>query len=199
MTSHPGAETTHRRPLIMRVWGNPLARGVDRAEAAIVLALILVWLLSLPLIATVGSVEWTRIDAQLAAQRVTDVPVDAVISGEATLASAGRDGIAIEVTAPAVWTGRDGRPAGGQIQVPAYPRVGQHTTVWLDPAGQVVAQPMDSATAAFLTVLTVAAAWVLFGAMLTALWWLLRRRLDRTRWEVWDLEWAEFTDGHRST
>jgi hypothetical protein len=77
--------------------------------------------------------------------------------------------------------------------------VGQHTTVWLDPAGQVVAQPMDSATAAFLTVLTVAAAWVLFGAMLTALWWLLRRRLDRTRWEVWEHEWAEFTDGHRST
>lgn len=199
MTSHPRAVTAHRRPLVMRVWGNPLARGVDRAEAGIVLALTLGWLLSLPLIGAIGSGEWARIDARVAAERATMVPVDAVISGEAMLTTAGQDGTAIDVTAPAVWTGRDGRPAGGVVHVPAYPRVGQHTTVWLDPAGQVVAQPPETATAAFLTVLTAAAAWFLVGAVLTAVWWILRRRLDRIRWDGWDLEWARFIDRRRST
>lgn len=199
MTSHPDAVTIRRRPLILRVWGNPLARGVDRAEAGIVLALVVGWLLTLPLIATVGSAEWTRIDAQLAAQRVADVPVDAVISGPATISTAGYEGTAIELTAPAVWTGRDGRPSGGQISVPVYPQVGEHVTVWLDPAGVVVTEPTGNVTAAALTVLAAAVTWGLLGVMLAGVWWLLRRRLDRTRWEIWDLEWAEFTDGHRST
>jgi hypothetical protein len=199
MTSHPDAVTTRRRPLILRVWGNPLARGVDRAEAGIVFALIVVWLLTLPLIATTGSVVWTRVDAQLAAQRAADVPVDAVISGPATMSTAGYEGTAIDLTAPAVWIGRDGRPGGGQISVPVYPQVGEHVTVWLDPAGVVVTEPTANVTAAALTVLTAAVTWGLLGVMLAGVWWILRRRLDRTRWEIWDLEWATFTDGHRPT
>lgn len=199
MTSHPDAVTTGRRPLILRVWGNPLARGVDRAEAGIVLALIVVWLLTLPLIATIGSVVWTRIDAHLAAQRVADVPVDAVISGPATMSTAGYEGTAIDLTAPAVWIGRDGRPGGGRIDVPVYPQVGEHVTVWLDPAGGVVTEPTGNVTAAALTVLAAAVTWGLLGVMLAGAWCIARRRLDRTRWKIWDLEWAEFTDGHRPT
>lgn len=46
MTSHSGTDTVRRRPLILRMWGNPLARGIDRTEAAFVLALLVVWLLT---------------------------------------------------------------------------------------------------------------------------------------------------------
>ena len=47
-----------RRPVWIQVWRNPLARGVDRAEAAVVLILLTLWLVALPIVATVGSVSW---------------------------------------------------------------------------------------------------------------------------------------------
>lgn len=149
------------------------------------------------MIATIGSIEWTRIDARLAAQRISDVPVDAVIVGVPALSAAGHDVVATGPTAPAVWSGRDGRPSGGQIHVPATTNEGEHVTIWLDPAGAVVAEPMGSTAEAALTVLTAAVAWGVLGFGLTAVWWLMRRRLDRTRLEIWAIEWAAFSSGHR--
>ena len=57
VNAHQVIRPRRGRWFALRVWGNPLARGVDRAEAILIVGLFMIWLLTLPLIATVASVE----------------------------------------------------------------------------------------------------------------------------------------------
>jgi hypothetical protein len=186
------------RWLAFRVWGSPLARDVDRAEAVLIVGLLLIWLLTLPLIATVASVEWTSVDSRLETDRATDIAVDAVLSGNASPSALTREAVG-RSAARAAWTGRDGRPASGAIRVDAGAHAGDHVTVWLDASGTVVAQPMGSSTAVALTVLAAGGAWLALGLALAGTWWAIRRRLDRHRWNGWEQEWSSFAPGRNTS
>lgn len=198
MSTHPTTAHGHGRPLVVRVWGNPLARGVDRAEAALVLGLIVVWLFSLPLIATMASVEWTRVDARLTTDRIDDLPRQALLTDDAAPPVMAHDAVQSSSTAPATWTDRDGRPTGGQIQVPVSARAGDQVTIWLNSTGAVVARPMSASTAAALTVMAAVGVWVGLGMVLTGIWWIARRRLDRRRWDQWERAWSTFEPGRNA-
>lgn len=188
----------HHRPLVLRVWRNPLARGVDRAEAVLVVGLAVVWALSLPLIATIASVEWSGIDARLAADRNSVVATEAVVTGDAALTVTAHEAVSLHVVAHATWIGRDGRPADGLVRVPAGVASGDRVTIWLDRQGNVVAEPMTSAGAATLMVMGTVGAWVGLGLGLAAVWWVIRRRFDRIRWSQWESDWAAFPTDHHS-
>ena len=198
VNAHQVTRPRRRRWFALRVWGNPLARGVDRAEAIFIVGLLMIWLLTLPLIATVASVEWTSIDSRLAADRVTDIAVDAVLTGDASPILVTREAIGA-TTASAYWTGRDGQPTSGVVHVAAGARSGEHITVWLDATGKVVAQPMSSVAAAGLTALAAGIAWLGLGLTMIGIWWAVRRRFDRLRWIEWEREWKAFTSGRTSS
>ena len=198
VNAHQAIRPGRGRWFALRVWGNPLARGVDRAEAILIVGLFMIWLLTLPLIATVASVEWSSIDNRLAADRVTDIGVDAVLTGDASPIVVTREAMGASA-ASADWTGRDGQPTSGVVHVAAGARSGEHITVWLDATGKVVTQPMSSVTAAVLTALAAGIAWLGLGLTMIGIWWAVRRRFDRFRWIEWEREWKAFTPGRTSS
>ncbi|ACV78382.1 Rv1733c family protein [Nakamurella multipartita] len=187
----------NRWPLALRVWGNPVARGADRAEALLIIGLTLIWLLSVPVIATVASAEWTSVDARVAADQSADVAVVAVLQADAPPLTAG-DAHAPSLTsptAPAIWLGRDGQSAHGMVTVPAGARAGQRVTIWLDPAGAVVDRPMTTQVAAGLVVLAALGGWVGLGVVFAGVWWTARVVLNRHRAQLWEQGWTNLEAG----
>jgi len=191
-----GAPARHG-PLPLRVWGNPLARGVDRAEAVLIIGLWLTWLLTLPLLATAATVHWTSISTQLTSDRVSYTAVDAVLTEDASPTILADDVFPAGTVAQATWTGLDGRPGSGVIPVEPVARDGDHVTAWLDASG-FVAHPLSSVTAAVLTMLATCGAWLALGLALAGVWWAVRRRFDRQRWDEWERDWSSFDQGRKS-
>ena len=191
---------THRAPLFLRIWGSPLARGSDRAEAVLAAGLVLLWLLSIPFIATIASAEWPGVQARVADVEQSETAVVATLDSDADLATVDAHSYSmVQPMASATWTGRDGRPASGSIVVRIGARAGDQQTIWLDEQGHVVDPPMTTRTAAGLLVLVAAGAWLALGVLFLAIrrtaGWSLDRRRDRS----WEDEWASFDAGSRST
>lgn len=184
-----------RRPLSLRVWRNPLARGVDRVEAAVVLLLIVLAAAAVPVVAVVASASWSDAAAQSAAERRSLTAVAAIVDRSAQLPVGGTDGAPVWIPAPVSWTGSDGRRVTGVADVPAAAVAGDPVTIWLDPAGRIVPPPPGPAALAGLAVLVGAGSWVLIGLLLAGAGWAVRRRLDRLRLRAWGREWAEVEPG----
>jgi len=172
-----------------------LARGVDRAEAAVVLILISLWLVALPIVATVGSVSWADAAARSAEQQRSLASVQGVVEQNAQVPIGAGEATPVWIAAPVSWTGSDGQQATGIVEVPATAVVGDHVTVWLDGAGRVVPAPTSSESLAGLTMLVGAGTWILIGLVMFVLGWTIRRRLDRRRWRAWGQEWAQVEPG----
>lgn len=191
---------THRAPLLLRIWGNPLARGSDRAEAVLAAGLVVVWLLSIPFIATIASAEWPDVQARVAGVQQARTAVIATLVADADLATVdARSATMVQPMASATWTGRDGRPAAGSIVVRIGARAGDQQTIWLDDQGGVVDPPMTTQTAAGLLVLIAAGTWLFLGTLLLALRRAAGWSLDRRRHRSWEDEWASFDAGSRSS
>ncbi len=195
MTTRPAARPANRKPLALRVWRNPLARGADRAEVLLSVGLIIIWLLTLPLFATVGSAVWTTVQSRVVADQRDDVAVDAVVRSDASLAGDTATPSVAQPKAPATWLGRNGLPADGLVTVQAGARAGDHVTVWLDADGSVVNRPMSTQTAAGLLVAAAAGAWLVLGLLFLGLWRVTRHTLDQRRWRLWSQEWESFDAG----
>lgn len=187
--------TRPRRPFPLRVWRNPLARGVDRAESAVVLLLIVLWMAALPVVATIASARWSDAAGQSAADQRSLTAVAAVVDRSAQVPVGATDAAPVWIPAPVRWTGSDGRPATGITDVPASAVAGDRVTVWLNPAGRVVPAPPSPAALAGLAVLLGAGSWLLIGLLLLGAGWTVRRRLDRRRLRAWGHEWAQVEPG----
>lgn len=191
---------TRRAPLFLRIWGNPLARGSDRAEAVLAAGLVVIWLLSIPFVATIASAEWPGVAATVAGVQQTRTPVVATLASDADLATVdARSYSVVQPVATATWTGRDGQPASGSIVVRIGAQAGDRQTIWLDAQGGVVDPPMSTQTAAGLLVLVAAGVWVTLGLVLLAVRRSVGWSLDRHRSRWWEDEWASFDAGSRSS
>jgi len=186
---NPPAADTRRRPLAVRAWRSPLARGFDRAEAALTWSMFAVLVLALPILAVIGSVLWSDLEARATAVAASSTAVDAVLTKDATYDMVSAGTAVTGVSAEATWTGRDAVAVSGRIDALPGARAGDRVVIWLDPAGQVVDAPPTTTDAAIQAVLTVVGGWVLLVLLLTAVWWMGRRRLDRRRWRAWAKEW----------
>lgn len=198
MNARP-APSAHRRPLALRVWGNPLARGSDRAEALLAVGLVIVWLLSIPLAATIASALWPSVEARVVAVQHDVASTDAVLLSDAdVILSDAHATPVVQPRATATWLGPDGRPVTESIVVAVGARAGDHQTIWLDAQGTVVDPPMSTQTAAALLVLAAAAGSLTLGAMFFAFRRVVGWHFDRRRWQRWEDEWASFDAGSRS-
>ncbi|WP_420119881.1 hypothetical protein [Nakamurella sp.] len=190
----------HRAPLFLRIWGSPLARGSDRAEAVLVAGLVVVWLLTIPFIATIASAEWPGVQARVVGVQQAQTAVGATLVTDADLATVDAHSYSVvQPMASATWTGRDGRPAGGSIVVRIGARAGDQQTIWLDEQGRVADPPMSTRTAAGLLVLVAAGAWLMLGILFLAIRRTAGWSLDRRRHRSWEDEWARFDAGSRSS
>ncbi len=197
-----GPAPAHRAPLMIRVWGNPLARGSYRAEAVLAIGLAIAWLLSAPLIATIASAQWPGVESAVAGVQHSVTSADAVLLSDADVVIAdphtSYSSSALQPKATATWLGRDGRPITESIVVRAGARTGDHQTIWQDGQGTVVDPPMTTQTAAGILVLAAAGAWLFLGMLFVAVRRTAGWGLDRRRRQMWEDEWASFDAGSRS-
>jgi len=199
MNADPEVRTTTRWPWWLRVFRNPLARGVDRTETVLLIGLMAIWLVSVPLLATVASATWPTVESRVLAEQSRVVAVDAVLQSDAASVSMDpRSPSMVQPTAAASWPGRDGRLAQGTITVGSTARAGDHLTIWLDADGTVVDRPMTTHTAAGLLAAGTAGAWLVLGLTIAGVGRAVRWRFDRRRSRSWAQEWASFGAGRPS-
>lgn len=177
---------------------NQLRRGVDRAEALLLFAVLMAGLLLVPVAAALGtsisssaeqSAALRRAELRSVAAHTLEDTAVAVPAAPGQLASRVRVG----------WTDELGFPHEGWANVVIGTKAGSPVTVWLDQSGAVVPaprQPADSqALGAAVGMVTVMLGWPLLWLGFR----LLRLPLDRRRARAWEREWAEVAPRWRKT
>lgn len=169
-----------------------LARASDRAQAAILLASLLVAVLLLPVVVGLGLAVDRNLVADSARQRAQGHVVVATLLRDAPPVAVDGAGqlVAGSVQTPARWRGSDGTMTQGRVPADRGLRAGSPVQVWVDAAGRPAPRPVTAARAAAIGVLVGAAAWATAVLVLALGFWLVRRGLDRHRSRAWSREWA---------
>jgi hypothetical protein len=189
MSSMHTMPTGGNRPrcLPLAVWGNPLARHTDRLEASIVIALTVLWLLTLPIFAVAGSVVWSAASTAAQQQQYARTRTTAQLTENAPTFTVSSQGIPIgeQVLVGARWMapGRFG-PDRHDHRRGAL-RAGDQLPIWVDPSGVVTDPPTDPTTAGLLVGVGTALAWLIWGAALATAAVGHRHLLYRRRLEQW--------------
>jgi hypothetical protein len=165
---------------------NPLRRGSDRAETAMVGVLLAIFLASAPFAAhAAGSWTYAASAREAQAQQAALYRVPATLLQAATQWSVTVGGAETE----ARWQAPDGQVRTGQLIVPFGTAAGSTVPVWINRAGQRTEPPLQHSQvvgrADMSRVLAVAA----LAATLILVGWLGRRALDRRRLAAWDADW----------
>ena len=187
---HDGRRTPRR--FVFSVHGNSMARASDRTEAALIILLVVIWVLCLPLAAAGGSKLWADIAG-------TDRPQQQTYSTTAELLAptefehVSADGTPMGGTSSvqARWSGANGLEETGEIQAATGLTAGTRIQIWLDRSGVVTTPPVSSATAAVQAVIVATVCWVGLGLLLSAIFWIARRRLNKARFADWESEWRQ--------
>jgi len=177
-----------RCPRRVRGWwpdGNPLRRRSDRAEAALVTALVAVFVAGAPLLA-LSAGRWAHDGGPRPghAQRAGWHEVPAVLRTATIWRFAPSP-----VPAWARWTASGGVPHTGRVLAPAGLAAGAVVKVWVDAAGRLAGPPAPpgppgSRAPADGMVAVLLLAELLCGAGLAA-----HGAVDRRRLAAWDAEW----------
>lgn len=159
---------------------NPLLRGADRVEAAVVLVALVASLVAIPvagvLAATVYGIQKTAYTQQ-AHERHTVT---------ATVTSAGNDGAATTAVHARWPVGVGERSAMLHLTVAGKP--GEHIGIWVDNDGNPVAPPTPTWHALSGAIATALATLLIVGLWLTFLVTRVGSRLDRARDAQWERE-----------
>jgi len=170
----------------LRLDRNPLRRRSDRAETAMLGALVAVFLAGAPFAAHAAG-SWTDATStrEAQAQQATFRQVPATLLEAASpwnLSETGSE-------ANARWKAPDGQVRTGDIFVPSGAPAGTTVLVWVNQAGQLTDSPLQrsqvTGRADMARVLAVAA----LGAALSIVGLAGRWALDRRRLTAWDAEW----------
>ncbi len=194
MSSTPTMPAGGKRPtrrLALAVWGNPLARPTDRLEATVVIMLTLLWLLTFPIFAVVGSVLGSQATAVAAHQQQDRSRTTAELVQDAPAFVISSQGIPIseQVPAAARWVAPDGSERTGTITVASKLRAGDHMPIWVDRTGAVTDPPIDPTAAGLLVAAGTAISWLIWGAALAGIAVGHRRFVIRRRLAHWAEEW----------
>jgi len=170
---------------------NPLARGMDRAEGASLVCVVLASLLLLPVMLMFGSnvhADMTATAEQQAAARhhtVGVLLVDApdAVSGHGT-ADTGESNVLAE------WRLPDGTKHSGRVVASDGLPAGAHVDIWLDDNGKLVDRPLSEADATAGGATVALTGWVTAVGLLVLAQVAVHFTLNRRRYRAWDRQWA---------
>jgi hypothetical protein len=190
-TAWIGGGSSVKLRLIVRQFGqrgaNPLFRAVDRAEAVAMTVLIAVSVVAWLVVAILAG-RWadheTRL-TQLADRGVHPVWATQLESGAEAATASELD----MAWVPAEWKLPDGREGHGPIAVALNSRAGQRTEIFINPHGQQVRPPLDSADVYDQVAFTVFSTTIGFGILFAVAYGGVRFVFNRRRMAGWQRDW----------
>lgn len=179
------------RRLMFTVWRNPMARSCDRVRAALALLLIGLWILAVPVAATVGSMIWVNASATAAQENAERTKVTAELLADAPLPQMSAHGVPISTPtiAAARWLSSNGIVQTGLVQVSSGQLAGDKISIWLDRSGAVTEAPLNPSDAAARAIVIGLGGWLAVGLVLGSLYCMVRRQIDVRSRARWDAEW----------
>lgn len=168
---------------------NPLVRVSDRVEAATGLLVIVVALLAAPVAGAMGTAAHDSLVHRYAADRAARQQVAATVTADSTLAP-----LAYEepFLTPVRW---EFARAVHTAEVRTYHmKAGEHVTIWIDTKGDRIAKPLTDDNAATQAVVTGFGLWFAAVGVASAIWTVLRLRLNRSRSAAWDRALDDLAD-----
>ena len=178
----PGSTRLGRLARGLRLDRNPLRRGSDRAETAMLGVLLAAFLAGAPFAAhAAGSWTYATSIREAQAQQATlrQVP--------ATLLQAAPSNISNEANAR--WKAPDGQVRTGPIFAPSGAPAGSTVMVWVNQAGQLTDAPLQRSQVTGRADMARALAVAALAAALGIIGLVGRWALDRRRLTAWDAEW----------
>jgi hypothetical protein len=170
----------------LRLDRNPLRRGSDRAETAVVGVLLAAFLAGAPFAAqAAGSWTYAASAREAQAQQAALHQVPATLLQAATPWSAGQYGAG----ANARWRAPDGQVRTGDVFAPGGTAAGSTVMVWVNQAGQLTDSPLQHSQVTGRAVMARVFAVAALAVTLIIVGWAARRALDRRRLAAWDAEW----------
>jgi hypothetical protein len=166
---------------------NPLRRGSDRLEVAVLWIGLVVSLMLMPVSAAIGTSIAERDARMSAATRSAGAQVIATTLDAVPITPA--SSVAVTMPVLAVWSDATGQQRTGVVQAPQGSRAGTPIRVWVDGSGQPVEAPTSPGVSAFVGTMTGITAFVGGLASIWFLVWLARYLLDRWRYHQWQTEW----------
>jgi hypothetical protein len=183
----PGVSRLGRFVRGRRLDRNPLRRPSDRAESAVLIVLVIVFIAAAPF-AALACGAWARATAHQvqATQQVSTYQVPAVVLRVPQGSQA--SGYAAP-EARARWTAPDGKVISDEVPVPAATAAGTVVRVWITRDGQLTDAPLQDTQVAGQADFAATAGVVALAAMLAVTGVLARRALDKRRIAAWDADW----------
>ncbi len=173
---------------------NPLARTVDRVEAALFMLLVAGAFLSLPFAAAFGSETYAEQTARAAQEQQTRTPATAVSLTAVPAQVYSSDGAGAPPDSSmvsATWVDARGARHTGDVLAASGSPAGTRVSVWLDERGELAPEPLSSSTTVADGIFAGVMTWFAVTGGLAAVYWLGRRVLDRMRSAAWDRAWSE--------
>jgi hypothetical protein len=191
MTTAPPSRAL-RISRLLRPGRNPLARAVDRAEATVVIAAVLLALVLVPVMLALGSLTYANLAEQSEEQTRTRHETVAVLTEDAPEPSVGTRGEVISgnSTVAARWLLPSGATRTGLVEAADGSKAGAEVRIWLDESGKLVSAPMSTVDLVGAGVLVALFGWLIALGLIALAYWGLRNMLDRRRYRAWDTEWA---------
>ena len=169
---------------------NPLRRGVDRMESAIVLGSILVALLMIPGSAAIGTAVRNASERGASERRATLIQVQARTVASTETAVPGAPGqVASRVRVS--WIDSAGWPHEGLTSVPIGTKQGSEITIWLDRSGAITKPPREPGDSAAIGTAVGLSSAIMSWLLIAGLARLAVVPLNRRRLREWDRAWAE--------
>jgi hypothetical protein len=185
MRARPAWSTSPAARVTRGLWPdhNPLRRSSDRAEAGMLAALILAFVVGAPLIALIAgrltlSSTFTTMQARQAGWR----QVPAVLLTDAPGADS------VDPPVPATWTAPDGAARTGVVYPQPGARAGTAISIWVNASGEQEKRPLTPPQAATQADLIAVIAGTLWGLFLLAAGTLGRILIDARRMAAWDAD-----------
>jgi hypothetical protein len=181
-----------RHPLANRTLGcarNPLRRRIDDVEAAVMTAIVVLFLLTAPLVAILTGRMADAAGLREQRSEQTWHPVQATLEQSASAGLASQDGAWGAAWVNARWDAPGSKPRTGIIAVDLTAKAGQRVTIWVTGSGQITHPPLSHADVldgiANAVLVTVAGLGVLLGIGAAS----ARAAVTRRRMAAWAGEW----------
>lgn len=179
----------------MRYWaaqhrGNPLYRTIDRVERTVIMVGVLAVLAVIPLAIHLSSAVHDAVRTDGERQAGIKSKVDATLVEDARSEPVAGEPGAKQFVAEASWQTNTGQTYRGVLDTGYDAKSGDTIPVWIDTSGKATSAPRTSADADVSAAMTgfgvITGAVLLIGIAVIV----IRSRLNRTRMNQWDLQWA---------